>query len=50
MDYFSRMYEYYRGDPTSMPNFQRQNPKFRLDSRQNSSRLEVYYFEKGLDF
>jgi hypothetical protein len=35
------------GDPASVPNFQRRKPKFRLDSRRDSSRLEVHYIEKG---
>jgi hypothetical protein len=36
----------FRGDPASVPNFQRQKPKFRLDSQQDSGRLEVHYIEK----
>jgi hypothetical protein len=37
------------GDPTSVSNFQRRKPQFRMDSGRNARRLEVHYVEEGLD-
>ena len=43
MDYLSRVYKRRMGDPTLVFHFQRRKPKFRLDPRRNTARLEVYY-------
>jgi hypothetical protein len=39
-----------RGDPTSVSDFQRRKPKFRMGSGRNAKRLEVHYVKKRLDF
>jgi hypothetical protein len=38
------------GDPAAVSDFQRTKSKFRLDSRRDSSRLEVHHIQKRLDF
>jgi hypothetical protein len=50
VDNVTRMCKRLGGDPATVSDFQRTKSKFRLDSRRDSSRLEVYYIEKGLDF
>jgi hypothetical protein len=50
VDYFPRMCKRLGGDPTSMSDFQRRKPKFRMGSGRNARRLEFHYIEKRLDF
>jgi hypothetical protein len=50
VDYFLWMCKRLRDDPTSVSDFQRRKPKFRIGSRRNPRRLEVHYIEKRLNF